>query len=286
MKKATLKQIAKDLNVSVSTVSKALNDSYEIGEKTKRKIKEYAELVNYKPNLIAKSLKSKKTLSIGVVVPNMMNPFFAKVFSGIEKEAKSQGYSVISYISNESFENEKHALELLSNGVVDGFIVSVAEETQKLNQTDHFKKVIQNELALVLFDRILDDVPCNKVIVNDLESTFNATEYLIKSGLKNIALVTCIGELSVAKLRKDGYIKGLQNNGLKVDKAYIIEANNEEDFNQQFHSFLDKNLPFDGIIGLDEHASTYVHKLMVKLDKKIPDEVSIIGFADGICLDD
>lgn len=282
MKKATLKQIAKDLNVSISTVSKALNDSYEIGEKTKRKIQEYAELVNYKPNLLAKSLKSRKTMTIGVVVPNMMNPFFAKVFSGIEKEAKSQGYNVISYISNESFENEKHALDLLSNGVVDGFIVSVAEETQNLNETNHFKKVLQNDLSLVLFDRVLDEVECNKVVVNDLESTFNATDYLLNAGLKNIALVTCIKALSVAKLRKEGYVKAMQNKGIDLSPAYIIEAENEEDFNQMIESFLSKKLPLDGIIGLDEHASTYCHKLMVKHGKKIPAEVSIIGFADGI----
>jgi LacI family transcriptional regulator len=282
MKKATLKQIAKDLNVSISTVSKALNDSYEIGAKTKRKIQEYAELVNYRPNLLAKSLKSRKTMTIGVVVPNMMNPFFAKVFSGIEKEAKSQGYNVISYISNESFENEKHALDLLSNGVVDGFIVSVAEETQNLNETSHFNKVLQNDLSLVLFDRVLENIACNKVIVNDLESTFNATDYLLNVGLKNIALVTCIKGLSVAKLRKEGYLKALQNKGIAINNDYIIETNNEDDFNQLFEEFMSKNMPLDGIIGLDEHASTYVHKQMVKSGKKIPDDVSIIGFADGI----
>ena len=282
MKKATLKQIAKDLNVSISTVSKALNDSYEIGAKTKRKIQEYAELVNYRPNLLAKSLKSRKTMTIGVVVPNMMNPFFAKVFSGIEKEAKSQGYNVISYISNESFENEKHALGLLSNGVVDGFIVSVAEETQNLNETSHFNKVLQNDLSLVLFDRVLENINCDKVIVNDLESTFNATDYLLNVGLKNIALVTCIKGLSVAKLRKEGYLKALQNKGIAINNGYIIETNNEDDFNQLFEEFMSKNMPLDGIIGLDEHASTFVHKQMVKSGKKIPDDVSIIGFADGI----
>jgi LacI family transcriptional regulator len=282
MKKATLKQIAKDLNVSISTVSKALNDSYEIGEKTKRKIKEYAELVNYKPNLLAKSLKSRKTMTIGVVVPNMMNPFFAKVFSGIEKEAKSQGYNVVSYISNESYENEKNALDLLSNGVVDGFIVSVAEETQKLNETSHFKKVLQNDMSLVLFDRILDDVDCNKVVVNDLESTFNATDYLLNVGLKNIALVTCIKDLSVAKLRKEGYLKALKNKGLQINEDYIIEANNEDQFDELFLKFINSNHPIDGIIGLDEHASTFAHKQMIKRGKNIPDDVSIIGFADGI----
>lgn len=120
--KATLKQIAKELLVSVSTVSKALNDSPEISIQTKTRIKEYAKLKNYKPNVIGISLKSRKTKTIGVIIPNILNLFFAKVFTGIEKVAEAKGYNVIMCISNESIEKEIHALEILSNGTIDGFI--------------------------------------------------------------------------------------------------------------------------------------------------------------------
>ena len=168
--KATLKQIAKELNVSVSTVSKALNDSPEISEQTKTKIKEYAKLKNYKPNVIGLNLKNRKTKTIGVIIPNILNSFFAKVFSGIEKVADAKGYNVIMCISNESLEKEAHTLEMLSNGTIDGFILSVSEEAQKQNNYDHFKEIINDGTPIVMFDRIADGIDCDKVIVDDFDA--------------------------------------------------------------------------------------------------------------------
>src|SRR5437762_990762 len=144
--KATLKQIAKELGVSVSTVSKALNDSPEISEQTKVKIKEYAKLKNYKPNVIGLNLKNRKTKTIGVIIPNILNSFFAKVFSGIEKVADKKGYNVITCISNESLEKEIHTMEMLSNGTIDGFILSIAEETQKKQSLKHIKETISEDI--------------------------------------------------------------------------------------------------------------------------------------------
>ena len=140
--KATLKQIAKELGVSVSTVSKALNGSPEISEPTKQRVQEYAKLKNYKPNVIGLNLKNRRTRTIGVIIPNILNSFFAKVFSGIEKVADEKGYKVITCISNESLEKEINALEMLSNGTIDGFILSISEESQKLQSFNHFKEII------------------------------------------------------------------------------------------------------------------------------------------------
>ena len=156
--KATLKQIAKELNVSVSTVSKALNDSPEISSSTKIRIKEYAKLKNYKPNVIGLNLKNRKTKTIGVIIPNILNSFFAKVFSGIEKVADEKGYNVIMCISNESLEKETHTLEMLSNGTIDGFIVSVSEEAQKNHEYNHFSSIINDGTPIVMFDRIAAEV--------------------------------------------------------------------------------------------------------------------------------
>ena len=156
--KATLKQIAKELNVSVSTVSKALNDSPEISEQTKIKIKEYAKLKNYKPNVIGLNLKNRKTKTIGVIIPNILNSFFAKVFSGIEKVADENGYNVIMCISNESLEKEAHTLEMLSNGTIDGFVLSISEEAQKQHEYNHFKEIISEGTPIVLFDRTTDEL--------------------------------------------------------------------------------------------------------------------------------
>ena len=163
--KATLKQIAKELHVSVSTVSKALNDSPEISGQTKIKVQEYARLKNYKPNVIGLNLKNRKTKSIGVILPNILNPFFAKVFTGIEKVADEKGYNLITCISNESIHKEIHALDMLSNGTIDGFILAISEEAQKLQKFSHFKNTVNEGTPIVMFDRISDEIDCDKVIV-------------------------------------------------------------------------------------------------------------------------
>ena len=279
--KATLKQIAKELGVSVSTVSKALNGSPEISEPTKQRVQEYAKLKNYKPNVIGLNLKNRKTKTIGVIIPNILNSFFAKVFSGIEKVADEKGYKVITCISNESSEKEINALEILSNGTIDGFILSIAEESQKLQKFDHFTTIINAGTPIVMFDRIADEVNCDKVIVDDFESAVNATEHLIKTGCKKIALLSAIDNLSVGKLRAQGFYKAMRDNGLKVDENLVILTNNNDEFNSKIGDFFIKNKP-DGVFSLDEHASVTAMKLGIQNGYKIPQELSIIGFADGV----
>lgn len=279
--KATLKQIAKELGVSVSTVSKALNDSPEISEPTKNRVQEYAKLKNYKPNVIGLSLKNRRTKTIGVIIPNILNSFFAKVFSGIEKVADEKGYKVITCISNESLEKEINALEMLSNGTIDGFILSVAEESQKAQEYNHFKNIINEGTPIVMFDRIADEVNCDKVIVDDFESAVNATEHLIKSGCRKIALLSAIDNLSVGKLRAKGFYKAIENKGVKVDENLVILTNNNEEFNEKIAGFFIKNKP-DGVFALDEHASVTAMKLGIQNGYKIPKDLSIIGFADGV----
>ena len=239
--KATLKQIAKELGVSVSTVSKALNGSPEISEPTKQRVQEYAKLKNYKPNVIGLNLKNRRTKTIGVIIPNILNSFFAKVFSGIEKVADEKGYKVITCISNESSEKEINALEMLSNGTIDGFILSIAEESQKLQKFDHFTTIINEGTPIVMFDRIADEVNCDKVIVDDFESAVNATEHLIKTGCKKIALLSAIDNLSVGKLRAQGFYKAMGDNGLKVDENLVILTNNNDEFNSIIGDFFVKN---------------------------------------------
>jgi len=279
--KATLKQIAKELGVSVSTVSKALNGSPEISEPTKQRVQEYAKLKNYKPNVIGLNLKNRRTKTIGVIIPNILNSFFAKVFSGIEKVADEKGYKVITCISNESLDKEVNALEMLSNGTIDGFILSVAEESQKMKKFDHFTTIINEGTPIVMFDRIAPEVNCDKVIVDDFESAVNATEHLIKTGCKKIALLSTIDNLSVGKLRAQGFYKAMEDNKLKVDKNLVILTNDNEEFNSKIGGFFIKNKP-DGVFALDEHASVTAMKLGIQNGYKIPQDLSIIGFADGV----
>lgn len=279
--KATLKQIAKELGVSVSTVSKALNGSPEISEPTKQRVQEYAKLKNYKPNVIGLNLKNRSTKTIGVIIPNILNSFFAKVFTGIEKVADEKGYKVITCISNESLEKEINTLEMLSNGTIDGFILSVAEETQKLKEFNHFNTIINEGTPIVMFDRISDNVNCDKVIVDDFESAVNATEHLIKTGCKKIALFSAIDNLSVGKLRAKGFYKAMENNGFSIDEKLIILTDNEADFDKKVVDLF-KNNTIDAVFALDEHASVSALKLGLKNGYKIPEELSIIGFADGV----
>jgi LacI family transcriptional regulator len=279
--KATLKQIAKELHVSVSTVSKALNDSPEISEQTKTKIQEYAKLKNYKPNVIGLNLKNRKTKTIGVIIPNILNPFFAKVFTGIEKVAEENGYNVITCISNESIEKEVSTLEVLSNGTIDGFILSVSEEAQKLHEYNHFNEIINEGTPIVMFDRISDEVACDKVIVDDFDSARNATQHLIKSGCKKIALFSTIDNLSVGKLRAQGFLKALEDHKIKVNENLVVLTDSETDFDKSAKALFDDH-KIDGVFALDEHASVTAIKMGLKSGYKIPEELSIIGFADGV----
>jgi LacI family transcriptional regulator len=279
--KATLKQIAKELGVSVSTVSKALSNSPEISEPTKIKVQEFAKLKNYKPNHMAVNLKSKRSKTIGVIIPNILNPFFAKVFSGIEKAANDKGYNVITCISNESLEKEIHTMDMLSNGTIDGFILSISEETQKEQDFKHLKEAIAEDLPIVMFDRVSDDVNCDKVIVDDFDSSVAGTNHLIKLQCKNIALVSSIDNLSVGKLRAEGYLKALADSGYTINEDIIIRTETPEEFDEKLKTLFDtKNV--DGIFALDEHASVMAMKAALKRGIKIPEELSIIGFADGV----
>ena len=279
--KATLKQIAKELNVSVSTVSKALNDSPEISEQTKAKIKEYAKLKNYKPNVIGLNLKNRKTKTIGVIIPNILNSFFAKGFSGIEKVADEKGYNVIMCISNESLEKEAHTLEMLSNGTIDGFILSVSEEAQKQNNYDHFKEIINDGTPIVMFDRIAEGIDCDKVVVDDFDSALDSTQRLIDLGCKNIALLSSVDNLSVGKLRFEGYLKALEKNKIPVNSNLIVRTDSEEDMKVQMEEVFANNT-IDGIFALEENDSVAALRMGLKKGYKIPEELCIIGFADGI----
>src|SRR5574343_372410 len=279
--KATLKQIAKEYEVSISTVSKALSDSPEISEATKIKIQEYAKLQNYKPNSIAKNLKNQRTNTIGVIIPNILNPFFAKVFSGIEKAALAKGYNVITGISNESYEKEMQVMDMLNNGTIDGFIVSVAEETQSEKEYQHFKDIINSGTPIVMFDRVAETIVCDKVIVDDFESSYDATLHLLKLGSKKIALLSTIGNLSVGKLRFDGYQKALEENNIKLNDKLLVVENEIDLFDKKLTNLFLKE-KVDAIFALDEHASTMAMKLAIKKGIKIPEQLNIIGFADGV----
>ncbi|WP_264521081.1 LacI family DNA-binding transcriptional regulator [Flavobacterium sp. N1994] len=277
----TLKQIAKALDVSVATVSKSLNNSPEISGSTRIRVQEYAKSINYKPNFFGLNLKTKSTKTIGLIIPSVKNSFFVKVFSGIEKIADEKGYSIITCISNESLTKEKQILHMLSNGIVDGIILSISAEAQKQNEFNHISDVVEQGIPLVMYDRVANEVACDKVIVDDMESVIFAVQNLIDAGRKEIALFSTINNLSVGKLRLKGYIEALNNNGIIFKEELVVLNDSKTEFDLNIEKFFKTN-KVDGIVAIDEYSSFKALKLSLKKGYNIPLDIEIIGFADGI----
>lgn len=283
MKRLTIKDIAKEFNVSISTVSKALNNSYEISVSTKEKIKQFAKENNYKPNFNALSLKNRQTKTIGIIIPNMLNYFFAQVFKGIERVANDNGYKIISCISNESYIKEVETIEMLSNGIIDGFILSLSEGTILKNDFTHLHEMINNDTPIVMFDRVADDVDCDKVITDDFIGALNTVNHLVKTGSKNIAFISTISRLKIGEKRKHGYLKGLEENKIPVNKNLIIDIL-EEDYKKYetiLEPIFDNNI-IDAVIATDESSAIAAMKIAIKKGYKVPLNFSVISFSNGI----
>ncbi len=280
-KKVTLKQIAKELDVSISTVSKSLRNSMEISEDTRQKVQAFAKLYNYKPNNIALSLKNKKTKTICIIIPEIIHHFFATVISGVEHVANENGYNVLICLSDESFDKEVINMEMLANGSIDGFIMSLSKETQLKKDFHHISEVINQGMPVVMFDRVTNEILCDKVIIDDNLAAFNATQYLIDKGFKNIALITTVDYVSVGKLRTEGYTKALKTNDIPLNEKLIVKIEDTENFEDAIEQLLSQNT-VDAIFAVNELFAVTSIKIAARLGKKVPEDISIIGFTDGI----
>lgn len=271
----TLKELAAILNVSVSTVSKALNDSPEIGEDTKKRVKHLAAELDYQPNRLAQQLKSNATKTIGVIIPTIINPFFAEVLHGIENYADSNQYDIITTISNESFEKEQRAIKMLARGSVDGFIIAAARETQMEQKTSHFQSVLNNQIPLVMFDRVVDQIDCDKVVVDDYESVYNATKNLIEKGRKRFVLFSNIADLSVGKLRSQGFQDALKAEGLSFD---VVDLKLIDNLNGKILDYLKTHPQTEAIVSIDHLTGIVALNMAESLGKSIPTDIDIVGF--------
>ncbi|WP_396178021.1 LacI family DNA-binding transcriptional regulator [Flavobacterium sp.] len=280
-RKVTLKQIAKELDVSISTVSKSLRDSPEISEDTRLKVQAFAKLYNYKPNLIALSLKNRKTKTIGIIIPEIVHHFFATVISGIEHVANEKGYNVIVTLSDESFDKEVINMEMLANGSIDGFIMSLSKETQFRRDFHHIIEVINQGMPVVMFDRVTNDISCDKVIIDDQLAAFEAVQRLIEAGYKNIALITTVDYVSVGKLRTDGYIKALKINNRAIDPDLILKIEDIDNCTDQIEQLI-RNNKIDAIFAVNELFAVTAIKEAKAQGINVPEEMAIIGFTDGI----
>ncbi len=217
-KPVTIKDIAKALGLSPSTVSRALRDGYEISPETKKIVKEYAEKIDYRSNPIALSLKGRRSYSIGVVVCEVANSFFSQAINGIESIAYNKGYRVIISQSHDLYEREVINTKHLANSSVDGLLISMAAETTDFS---HLTKLHENGLPIVFFDRVIDQIKTHKVIVNNFSSAFEATELLIKRGYSRIAHLANAPHLSITKERMEGYKAALRKHSIELNSEYI-----------------------------------------------------------------
>ena len=280
MKKITLKDIGEHFGVSISTVSKAVRDSHEISRELKHKIQAYAKEKHYKPNKSALNLLKKKTKTIGVVIPNILNYFFVQVVYGIEKIANEKGYNIITCLSDESNEKEGKTLEVLGSGTVDGLILSLTDDSKSNNNIDYLKEIADNQIPLVLFDRVTDLVACDKVIVDDYLSGYKTTEYLLSIGCKNIAVINPLINCDIGELRIQGYKKALHKNGISFDDGMLLNINSKQDLDLEM-SFLLNYKTVDALLCLDEITAVKVQKIVKERGYSIPKDISIIGFTNG-----
>jgi LacI family transcriptional regulator len=276
----TLKQLAKLLNVSVSTVSKALSDADDIGEETKKRVKELAETLNYKPNKLALGLKSNVTNTLGVVIPDILNPFFAEVLYGIQKQANKRGYDTLVCLSNESTQTEINAIQLLKQGRIDGFIISPAAESQQTNNFSHIEAAKNERIKFVMFDRVDNQIETDKVSIDDQLTVYNATEWLIKKGKTRIAYVSNIENLNIGNDRKNGYREALKNNNLAFHKNLELEWSDIATSHQKLAQFI-KEEKFDAVISADNSSAIMIQSIVKTILPELFNQITCIGFANA-----
>lgn len=278
----TIKDIAKALGISTSTVSRALRDSYEISPETKQLVLDCAEKLNYHPNPIALSLKEKRSRSIGVVVCEIANSFFSQIINGIESISYDKGYNVIISQSHESYEREVMDLRYLSSRSVDGLLISVSTET---NDISHLKALHEKGLPIVFFDRITDEINTHSVIVDNFKGAYDATEHLVQNGYKNIAAIANSEFLSITTERLAGYREALLANGITPNDSYIkhcfyggmIFSEIEEAVNR----LLTLKTKPDAIVAMSDKLTSGCLKTLKRRGLHVPEDIALVGFSNS-----
>lgn len=277
----TIKDIAKALGMSYSTVSRALKGSYQISDATKQKVQEYATTHHYRPNLVAQSLKSRKSRSIGVLLCSIPNSFFAEVINGIESIAYNKDYHVILTQSLESSERELKNLQHFAGRSVDGLLVSLATETTDLQP---FKQWHDSGVPIVFFDRVTDLINTHKVVADNAGGAFSAVQHLLQNGYRKIAHITSSLHLSVTNERLEGYYNALQQNGLSPNPAYIQYCEHGGMLQEEVELAIDQLLrlpqPPDAIFTASDRITISTLALLHKRGIKIPQQVAMAGFSN------
>lgn len=275
---SSLKELAKLLGVSISTVSKALNDAEDISENTKIRVRELAEAMNYQPNKMGVGLRNKKSKTIGVIIPDILNSFFAEVLFGIEKKCSLMGYDTLVCISNESSKNEAEKVRLLKSGSVDGFLISLAAQTLKMGDITHIKNTIDPQ-KLVLFDRLSDQINCDKVGVDDQKITYQVTKLLIEKGYKKIAFLSSINNLTLGRERKKGYLKAMSESSISKNKTFELCVESRSEMHKNLIFWVQNN-SVDAVIAADNSSGIMFQNCLLTQNPRKAKKVKVIGFSN------
>ncbi len=278
-RQVTIKDIAKILNVSPSTVSRALQDHPDISVETKKQVNELAKRLRYQPNVVALSLKQHRTHTIGVIIPEIVHYFFSQVISGIEDVAYQAGFTVIICQSSEKYDREVDNARTLIAHQVDGIMVSVSKDTSDFQ---HLEDILAHDIPLVFFDRVAPGILADQIINNDFEAACQATRHLIDQGRKRIAHFAGPQNLVIGRERKEGYLKALADAGLPVDPGFCTVTDSfEKAFTEVIKMKISGNMP-DAIFCNNDLTAIGAMKSLRKLGFRIPDDVAVVGFSDGI----
>jgi LacI family transcriptional regulator len=276
--KATIHDIARKLNITASTVSRALKDHPRISAETKKAVQKAAQKLNYQPNNIAAALRNGKSNIIGIIVPTADRTFFSSVVRGIEEIANTHKYNVMICQTYDNYEKEVSTVEALLNARVDGIIVSHGKETQNF---DHFLKVKERGIPIILFDRSNDELEVSNVVIDDFLGAYKATEHLIQQGCKRIAHFTNARKISIFKERLRGYREALLDNGLKFDESLVVDSNLQlEDGRNSMEQLLKrKDIP-DGVFSSSAYGVLGAMQVLKEKGFKVPEDVALVGFSN------
>lgn len=278
MGEINIKYLAEKLNMAPSTVSRALNDSYEISESTKIKVRALAEELNYQPNPYARSLRAHKSKTIAIIIPEMINNFFSQVIEGIEEITQEFGYHLLVYNTHEDVETEKKIVSFLLNGRVDAIVMSVSSQT---SQIDHLEMIQKSGLPIIFFDRICEDIPTTKFITNDFESGYNATVHLIEKGCKKIHFLLLSKEISISKERLKGYQAALREKNIEIKPEWLVQCSHKEEDNiKLLKKLLQVAHRPDGILASVEKLAIATYYAVQAAGVSMPKDLKLISFSN------
>jgi len=274
----TIKDIARELQISPSTVSRALKDHPDISPETKKLVNNLADRWNYRPNPIALSLKGGKSRTLGIIVPEIIHYFFSSVISGIEDYADENNYNVMICQSNEEYEKELNSIQTLVNSRVDGILISISKLTRNM---EHFHQLKERNIPLVFFDRISEEVESDRVIVDDSEGAYMATKHLILEGRKRIVHLSGPPNLAITKGRIEGYIKALNEFQCNVAEENIVKCDQMKEAEWIVPSLMNRTPPPDAFFCVNDFTAAQTLNIVKKLGFNVPGDVAIVGFTNG-----